>query len=276
MARAAPTLGPRTRDLGPRSSGPGVDGAFGRPRTAAGRDYGLFPPFLGMGPGAAHWGPGRRRGQGRRADLAQICAKSRAARQPVSSPRTSRAGRRGSSGAGAATVRRTSGSEGGHYTHFTPLARARARRPRGAGNRIAHTGAVGPGTVGGADLLSGPLDIAPCGAALGCRGRTRGPRAYQGAGIAGIAGLVGRAPGSPGAGASWAAGGRPGGIGRQGRHRAGVWRRGGRRRVRRPGGQTAPWRPVWRSPGRLGAVGHPRYRGPARAGRHPAAGPGLC
>ncbi len=35
---------------------------------------------VGMGPGAgaAHWGPGRRRGQGRRADLAQICAKSRA------------------------------------------------------------------------------------------------------------------------------------------------------------------------------------------------------
>ena len=124
----------------------------------------------------------------------------------------------------------------------------------------------------GADLLSGPLDIAPCGAALGRRGRPRGPRAYQGAGIAG---LVGWAPGSPGAGASWAAGGRPGGIGRQGRHRAGVWRRGGRRRVRRPGGQTAPWRPVWRSPGRLGAVGHPRYRGPGRAGRHPAAGHGL-
>ena len=64
--------------------------------------------------------------------------------------------------------------------------------------------------VGGADLLSGPLDIAPCGAALGRRGRPRGPRAYQGAG------------------------GRPGGIGRQGRHRAGVWRRGGRRRVPSP------------------------------------------
>ncbi len=171
MARAAPTLGPRTRDLGPRPAGRASTGRLaGRGRRLEGTTASFRHSLVwGRGPGAEHWGPGRRRGQGRRADLAQICAKSRAARQPVSSPRTSRAGRRGSSGAGAATgpprcVGRRD-RRGAHYTRYAPLAHAHARRPRGAGNRIAHTGAVGPGTVGGADLLSGPLDIAPCGAA---------------------------------------------------------------------------------------------------------------
>ncbi len=205
------------------------------------------------------WGragpPGRRRAQGRRADLAQICAKSRAARQPVSSPRTSRAGRRGSSGAGAATgpprcVGRRD-RRGADYTCYTPLARTRARRPRGPGNRIAHTGAVGPGTVGGADLLSGPLDIAPCGAALGRRDRRGpGPRGPPGAGRAGSGARVAT---GPACGGEAVGGGCPS----------------PRRADRAVAARVA-------IPGAAGAVGHPRDRGPGRAGRRPAAGHGLC
>ena len=161
---------------------------------------------------------------------------------------------------------------GAHYTGYAPLrartreASTRGRQPnsahggRGAGDRgwgrppiraARHSAVWGragaPGPTSWAASLSGRRDRGPCG---------------LGAGIAGGRGLVGRrgpagrdrAPGSP-----------------QGRRVAARRSEAG---DRRPGGQTAPWRPVWRSPGRPGAVGHPRYRGPGRAGRHPAAGHG--
>ena len=92
--------------------------------------------------------------------------------------------------------------------------RARARGAWGAGDRNAHTGAVGAArAVGGADLLSGPLDIAPCGAALGRRDRRGpGPRGPPGAGRAGSGARVATGPACGGeavGGGSVAQEGRP-------------------------------------------------------------------
>ncbi len=86
----------------------GAPGAGNRPAWSAGTATGPRGARVGPGPLAQRGAPcgalwrsvaatpgplGRRRAQDYRTDLAQICAKSRAARQPVSSPRTRRAGR---------------------------------------------------------------------------------------------------------------------------------------------------------------------------------------